>query len=313
MTLERDEPTGNISGIDADALLSSIESGGNHDIPMHGPEEPAAPAAQGAETPEAQPKAETQPAPTPADEIEFQHDGKAIKIARNDPRLITWLQQGYNYPQAIAKERQRVEQERQAFEKQYSPYKTIDEYAKQNPDWWSHVQQAFEQRDAQPKAGDSPELAQIKAQLRQEIMAEIKPIQEKFTSIEQKEQAEQVAREDQALGSEIQSIREQYSNLDWQSPDQAGMTLEQRIIKHAIENKIESFRAAFRDYSFDHLAKLHEERGKETVQKDIQQRQKLGIIGQSSTPKKGIKPAENVKTKSYDDLMREAKEEYGIA
>lgn len=300
MSLENDEPTGNISGIDADALMQEIESG-SRDIPMTAPAE-SAPAAQ---TPAPQ---ATPPAPT-ADEIEFQHEGKPIKISRTDPKFTTWLQQGYNYAQRaqlLNQERAKFDTERQTLEKQYSPYKTVDEYAKQNPDWWTHVQQSFEQRNAQPKAGDSPELAQVKAQIRQEIMAELKPIQDKFTSIEQKEQAEQVAREDQALGTEIQSIREKYSNLDWATPDEAGMTLEQRIVKHAIDNKIESFRAAFRDYSFDHLAKLHEERGKETIQQDLQKRQKLGIIGQSSTPKKGIQPAQSVKNKSYDDLYREA-------
>ena len=300
MSLEKDEPTGNIEGIDADALMQEIEAGGNREIPMSAPapkEQPTQPTPEG-----------TAPA-APSDEIEFQHEGKPVKISRTDPKFMTWLSQGYNYAQraqALNQERAKFDQDRQALEKQYTPYKTVDEYAKQNPEWWSHVQQAFEQRDAQPKPGDTPELAQIKAQIRQEIMAEIKPIQEKFTSIEQREAAERVKQEDQALGAEIQSIREKYSNLDWQTPDEAGMTLEQRIIKHAIDNKIESFRAAFRDYSFDHLAKLHEERGKETIQQDLKKRQSLGIIGQSSTPKKGVQQASTVKNKSYEDLFREA-------
>lgn len=280
------EPTGNIEGIDADQLLNQIERG-------DGPSAPA-------ET--------SQPEPAPS-EFEFDWNGKQIKVPYTDPRLKQWVQQGYDYPQRMAElnqQRTKWDQERQEFEKKVSPYKTIDEYARQNPEWWSHVESQWQNRHGQ---GAAPEGGKLPP----EIQNQLKEFSEFKKSIEEKELLQQRQQEDSVLDKEVRSIRDQYKNLDWDTLDPStGFNLEQRVLDHAVQNGIKSFRAAFRDYNHENLLKLEKERAMEGFTKETQKRTKLGLLGTSPTPLKGIRPAENVKTKSYDDLLREAKDEFGI-
>ncbi len=293
--LTQDNPTGQIGDIDADALLNEIEGGGNRDIPMQ-QEQVEKPAVD--------------PAPAAAvQEFEFEYKGQKIKAPITDPRIKTWLQQGYDYGQqtsALKKDREAWESER----KQYDPYKRIDDFAKQNPDWWAEVERAYQARmqgaRAMPGSPASPELEAIKQ--------ELEGIKQFKSDFEARQQQDRERQEDSALDKEVQSIRDQFKDLDWNKPDESGMTLEQRVIKHGMDMGLDGskpghFRAAFRDYKHDHLAKLAEERGKASQSKELQKRTRLGIIGTSPTPKKGLQPAEGIKNKSYNDLMREGLEE----
>lgn len=303
MSFEREEPTGSIEGIDADALLSEVEGGNNREIPMHGETAPAesAPASQ------EQPKTAAQAAA----ELAFKYGEQEIKVPYTDPRLSQWASQGYDYAQkmqAFKAEQARIQQEWSEREKTISPYKTIDEFAKQNPEWWAHVQHSWEQRSQGGQAGapgSNPEFETLRK--------ELNDLKQFKTSFEQEKIAQKQCQEDQALESEMKSIREKHADLDWQTPDADGLTLEARVVKHAVANGINSFRAAFRDYHHDHFEQRWKEQGKEAVIKDVQKRTKLGIIGESPTSKKGPQPPTNFKKQSYDDLMREAKEELGIA
>lgn len=296
--IEREEPTGNIDGIDADALLAEVENGSSRNIPMEAPKaDPVAAAAT--------------PAPTISD-FEFEYNGKQIKVPYQDPKVKTWAAQGYDYSQKMAQ----FNQQKAEFEKSFSPYKLIDDFAKQNPDWWEHVEKSYQARKqsgATPNASANPDLQALTAQIKAELENELKPIKDNFEQTKLKEQQAKIQSEDQALENEIKSIREQYKDLDWDTKDQTGQSLEMKVVKHAIDNDIKNFRAAFRDYNHENLIKRAQESGKSLQTKELQKRTKLGIIGESSTPKKGINPAEGVKNKSYNDLLRESLEEAGIA
>lgn len=292
--LTQDEPTGNIDGIDADALMEQVENGGSREIPM---EQPSA-------------RETAAPAPAAPQEYEFDYKGQKIKASLADPKFKTWLQQGYDYSQntaALKKERETWESER----KSWDPYKRIDEYAKQNPDWWAQVEQAYQARTQGGPSGASPANPELQA-LNEKLQG-----LEKFKESFETQQAEARAKEeDGALDQEIQSIREQFKDLDWTAQDKSGLTLEQRVLKHGMDmglngSKPGHFRAAFRDYNHDHLIQHAKENGLASQTKEIQKRSRLGIIGTSPTPKKGITPAVGVKDKSYNDLMREGLEEFG--
>jgi len=296
MGLQNDEPTGQINDIDADQLLNDIEGGGNRDIPMSAGQEGA---------PET-PTTPNTPAQTLSD-LEFEAGGKPIKVPYSDPRVKQWASQGYDYAQKMAAfkaEQQGLAAQRQKYEQDYAPYKTIDEYAKQNPEWWAQVESAFQAKDTAKESG-----AEVPSWVKEKLDQATQFIDE-FKSQKAEEQRKT---EDKALDEEIQSIRKQYPNLDWDALDERGQSLEKRVLQHAIDSEIKSFRTAFRDYNHDSLLKLHEERGKEAVNKELQKRTKAGIIGESPTSKKGIQPAEGVKNKSYNDIEREIREELGIA
>lgn len=295
MPLLDDEPTGDTSSIDADALLAEIEKAS--------PERDARSESTAPES-EAPPVKETPETSPTLSEIEFTWNGKKIKAPIDKAKQ--WAQQGYDYAQKMQEfgaSKQAWETERKRFEESLAPYRLIDEFAKSNPDWWKQVEQSYQERMS--SAQSNPELSQ----LRQEL-SELKKFKD---SLETERQEARRKEEDEKLKTEIQSIRDEFKDLNWDQPDDSGQTLEKRVLMHAMENGIASFRAAFRDYNHEHLLKLAEERAKESKTKDIQKRTKEGLLGVSPTPKKALAPAENVKSKSYDDLLREAKEEFGLA
>lgn len=292
--------TGDTSGIDVDQLLSQVESG--QEIKQE-PAQAAAPAA-----------------PTYPTEVELKVDGKVVKAPWE--KAIQWASMGHNYSQrmaALKAEQEGWESQKTKFqtelESKYSPYKLIDEYSKQDPEWWAHVEQAYQEKlSGKGQATGSPDIESLARSIEAKLEEKFKPITEKFTKIEQAEQAERIKEEDATLDAEIKSIRDQYSNLDWNKADENGHTLEQRIVKHAIDNGISKFRAAFADYCHSDLLKFHEERGKQSQISDIQRKAKQGILSTSSAPQtRTPKAAEGVKNKSYNDLMQEALDELQLA
>lgn len=297
------EPTGDTSGIDVDSLMSQIESGG-----------PSAPE-MSAPPPEQSP-AQTQAAqngttsPTQAqNEIEFTWNGKQIKAPLD--RAKQWAQQGYDYAQKMAEFNRRQEEiaQKEAWAKTAEDrYKPIDEYVQQNPQFWDFVTQQWQQQQlqAQGQGGLDPSNPVV-----QKLLSEINDVKQFKQTLEQERQTQQRVQEDQQLDGEIKSIREQYKDLDFDAPQADGTSLEQRVLKHAIDNGIKSFKTAFRDLLHDELLKKAEERGKEAITKDIQKRNKTGLLGVSPTPRKGVNHAEDIKTKSYDRLLEEALSEIG--
>jgi len=274
-----------MSDSDMDSLLSSETP--SRDIPM--------------ESPKAQ--------PTPQ-EYSFKANGKEVKAPIE--KILEWATMGYNAPQKMQEFNQmkarvdewnKKQQELEEREKKWTPYKEVDEYAAKNPDWWQQVQESYKQKIA--GAQTNPEVAELKAEL-----AELKQFRDEIKNEKQSLKAQE---EDKALGAEVESIRKSYPNLDFDSPDESGKSLEMKVLEHAMENNISSFRVAFRDYYHDHLVGLAQEKGKELVSKEVQKRSKLGILSESKKPTQGLKSAENTRNKTYEQLAREALEELGIA
>lgn len=280
--------------IDVDSLLAEIEAPAPQaERPMS---EPPAPA----------PQAAPQTAPQAPQEFEINYKGQTIKAPVD--RVKQWAQQGYDYAQKMS-EFTKQQQEFQTrseqiaeLEKRYGP---VDEYVRQNPEFWEHVMQSYQQKQ---QAFDPNNPLVGKLSLLEQKLQEID--QFKNTVISEK-QAQQRQEQDQALDRDIQSIRETYKDLDWNTVDTDGKTLEIKILEHANAQGIRNFRAAFRDFYHDHLVKMAEERGKELVNKDIQKKTKLGFLGTSETPKKSLSQAQDVKSKSYEDLLAEALDEVG--
>lgn len=250
-------------------------------------------------------------APTTPQEYTIKVNDREIKAPLE--KVLQWAQLGYQYPQKageLNKQQQEMqarqaelEKQRQEYEQKFTPYKEVDEYAAKNPDWWAQVQAQYKQKLA--GATSNPEVEQLKAEL-----ADLKKFRDDYNN---EKQNKQIQEQDSKLSQEVESIRKQYSNIDFETPDADGLNLEMKILKHAQEENLPNFRVAFRDYYHEYLTGKAKEEGKELVTKEVQKRTKLGILGESSKPTKGLKVAENPKNKSYNDLKREAMEELGIA
>ena len=239
---------------------------------------------------------------TPVEEFEFNWNGKPVKGDRT--KVLKWASQGYDYAQRIAElkqQRQEFERSQKEYEQKYSPYQEIDSYAKQNPQWWQTIQEAYSQRENQQQAAQNPEFNHLRSELQ-----ELKQFKTQF---ETEQQQAKTKAEDEQLAGDIQSIRKDYSDLDWNTLDEYGQSLEQRVLKHAVDNGISNFRAAFRDYNYDNLVKAASEKAKTQLGQNLQQTRKAGILGKSQTPVKGAQAVVNSK-KSWGDLTNQAVAEY---
>lgn len=270
-------PETSSSEIDVDQLLADIEN-------------PPAETPQAHATPEAEPE---QPS-WKGEEWEFDWNGKKIVPDSRD-KVRTWMQQGYNYSQRMGDlnkthaqrmaEAETRERQAQELEKRFKPYAEIDDYARQNQDWWNHVQQSFQTRQ-QPQL--DPGLKQV-----------LSPIEEKLGKFEQflaqQEQAALEAKfqeEDKALDLEIDSIRKTHPNIDLTARDESGETLERRVLLHAQEIGTRSFRAAFRDYLHDQLVVQGQAQQKLQVVKGQQAQAKAGLLGKTPAPTKELRPVD---------------------
>lgn len=245
------------------------------------------------------------PAPTPAAAETFTINVGGKEVQGTKDQLIRWAQMGYDYPQKM----QALKTQQSEFEKSWGKYKEIDEYAKQNPDWWTQVDQAWSKRGetTQLPSGVDPNspLAQEFAALKQELGG-LKQFKESF---EQEKMTAKRQAEDQSLSQEIQSMRDQFKHLDWSSLDQRGYDLEMQVLAYAEENGIRKFDQAFKLLNHDKLLSLAQEQAKEGMVKEQQKKTKLGLLNQGgSAPSGQLKPASDTprgKYPSAEEILQE--------
>lgn len=279
-----------------DELIEQSEKPTNREIPMSAPKE---------EAPKDDPKAAG--AQAPAQEYEITVQGKKIRAPLD--KLLQWAGQGYNQPQVLQKfnqEKQAWESQRQQWEKQYSPYRQIDDWATKNPDKWQQLQQMW-QSQAQGGAAQTNPAAQPAP-----LPPEFQQMREQVGQLTEFFQTQQQKQEDDALDREVQSIREKYKDLDWDSPDENGKSLEFKVLEHAKANGIAKFGTAFKDFYHDELISRAEAKAQQSVSQNIQKKTKLGILGESPIPqskRQSFSQPKNIKQTSYEDLAAEALEE----
>ena len=296
------ETSDSTDDIDVDALLSSIENG--EDVT---PKETAAPE-----------KVAATPAPT---DPEYEYTWSGQKIKEPLSKILQKASMGHDYSQKmqafksdqqkLSSEQQKFNEERSTVEKLKSEYGSIDEWVKQNPDKWGKLQAIVdaEQKGYGDLPADHPLLKELN-QLKSELTGRVLPfIQEK----EQEKIKLQHAKEDEAFAADIKSIRDKYKDLDWDNGDEQGRNMESRVLDHGVKHGFKSFRAAFLDLNAEHIEKLAETRGRESLSNERIKNAKLGLLGKTSAPMNGVKKAVNLKQKSYDELAREGLEEFGIA
>ena len=301
MSLESSNSEGGATGggasgsNDVDALLSSIEPQGR-EIPMSAPE----------------PVVEERPQGSPF-EIDWKGQKVALDLTKKEDadRLRQWAQKGYDYNQNISAfkaDKEGFLKERQEWEKQWSPYKEIDEFAKQNQDWWNHVQQSYQQRQ-QPQQPQIPD----------ELKSYLDPIVQDYSQVKsfindyQKQIVERQTKEQDAqLETEIKSISSKY-NLDFAQKDESGQSLEQKVINHAVQHGFPTFKAAFYDFYQDNLEKLAEARGKEAVMQEIKRKKELGLLSESKTPSKFAEGPQGFKGRSWNDVHSQVLRDLNLA
>jgi hypothetical protein len=240
-------------------------------------------------------------------EYEFTANGKLIKAPID--QITKYASQGYDYAQKMAafnKQQEELKTREEWAKSIEQKYKPVDEYFAKNPDYWNHVESTWKQRQQALDANGNPIAAELLGV--KKTLEELTNFKKELTD---KELSQKREADDKQLSEDIRAIRNQYPHLAWDTRNEAGQSLEEQVIRHAIDSNIKSFRAAFRDYTFDQHLKRGEERGMQKRDQDIQKRTKLGLLGETRAPTKGIAAARDIKSKSYEALYQEALEELG--
>lgn len=291
MTLNTEDTSTDLSDEQIDSLVDRAESSTNREIPMTEAER------------------ETPATPAPKDDkfIEFMHEGKPVKATVDE--VVKWAQMGRNYPQkaqALNQAKAKWEAERADWEQKYSPYKQIDEWATQNPDKWTALQNQWKGINS-PQAG-TPTGTQVDPKI-QALEAKLGQFEQFIQQTAAEKAAIQSSQEDQKLDTDLKSLKDQYKDIDFDTLDEEGKSLEFKVLEHATQNGIQNVKTAFRDFYHDQLLARERTSGQQAVAKGIQKNAKMGILGTSPTPRKGFSAPTNLKTQSYEDLAREAIEE----
>lgn len=277
---------------EVDSLLESISEPANEALV-----EP------GAKAPQTQAEAAQQQA---IQEYAFKVGGKEVKAPIE--KILRWAEQGYDAPNRIGELNKKLEgysTKEQQFKEWQDKYGPVDEYVRQNPQWFQYVQGQYQQQMQGAQGANNPIMSVVE-QLKQEVEG-LKGV---ASTYQQQEAARVAQREDSAYMQEFTTIQKQYPKIDFSTPGPDGKSLEYKVLEYAQQNGIKKFTTAFRDVHHDELLKLKEEEAKEKVINDRQSKSKLGILGISATPTR--KTSDSVKGKSYQDLEREALTELGI-
>lgn len=274
---------------EVDALLSTIE-------------EPVSPEST-------DPGAKQEPSSTITDEFTFKVNGKEIKANRDN--VLRWAQQGYEAPNKIGELNKKIEswtqkeQEWKAQQEQIKAYKEkyeqVDEYVKQNPQWWNTVQEQFKSTQQQGQIND-PRL--------DSLMKEVDSLKQVANTYQERVQQQQAQQEDAKYIESFNAIQKQYPKIDFVTPDETGKNLEYKVLEFAHKEGIKEFTTAFKAFHHDELVKLAQEEAKSKIVTDRQSKTKLGILGISSTPTPRV--TDSVKGKSYNDIQAEILQEYGL-
>ena len=251
----------------------------------------------------------------PKAQLEFTHNGKQVKGTLE--QVLKWAQQGYDYPQKMQQFNQQTNKwnaEKGQWEQKWGQYKQIDEYAQKNPQWWNTVKQQWETRGSTTVAGatgtqatSQPNPYEQKIQSLETKLNEfgqIVPVVQQFFT---ERQQESMKREDQALDTEIKSIRDKYKDLDFDTLDETGKSLEYKVLEHAKNNGIKSFQTAFRDLCHDQIIAHSQQAAKVNMAAEVQKNSRLGILGKSPTPQtKSFQAPTNIRKQSYENITQDA-------
>jgi hypothetical protein len=221
-----------------------------------------------------------------------------------------WLGFGKHYSQRAAELNNR-EKEIDSLKQQFDgfdQYKPVADFVNNDPQgasWWEHVQKQWDSRHTFDQPQEIQESLNPLHNELQTLRQELSDLKQFKSSFDQREQ-------DQALDAEIGSIKEKFGNVDFSTVDDSGLTLEQRVINHGASKGHPGFRSAFLDYYHDELMKIGQAGQVESQAKAKQAQAKTGILGKTTTPVTQVKPTENLKGKSYEDLHEEILAELGI-
>lgn len=227
-------------------------------------------------------------------------DYKGQKIYPKDRNhLITLARQGFGASQQLDllnKERQQIEQ----LKNQYTQYDRLDQAFKQNPKLAQRIQQFIIEYQQNPNADEG--------QNQDELDPRILQMHSKLEELEQWRQQALQSDADKRLQQELQELKNTHKQYDWTTPTEEG-TLEQRILKHALEKGITDLGLAFKDIMWDSVAANSQAEALKKAQERQQQQHRAGVVqnGAGGKPQAQSGKLQYNPSDTYNDIVQKAK------
>ncbi len=293
-----------MSEIDVDQLLADIAS------PESSPD-----ASSEGSLPSNEATPEIEAAPASEEESPFTLKYKGEDIGMQDDKFKMYAQKGYDYEQKMHQlrvDRKMWNQEKEKENSQYDELKQINEYTKSNPEFERLIKREW----ARIQGGGSPS-EQLQQQVGSQnlspaIQAQMNSMIERLDRQDNDIRSRQMAEKEATIEGAIEGYKESNEHFDWNSKDDFGQTLEDRITQHALDNEIKNFKTAANDLLFEEHMKRAQLTSKEQAGKEVQKQHRMGLGKVTKESQLQAKPVEDVRKKSYTDIVSETLREYGI-
>lgn len=241
------------------------------------------------------------------DKFVLKHKGKEIELDADKAR--NYAQKGYDYETKMRDfrvQRKLYEQEIEQQKQMYGELAEINEFAKQNPAFEQLIQREWAKVQSGQELQVAPEDKVTLLESRLNQVLEKLDSQEKQLSLRQ--EAEMEANQE----TQIDSYKEKYGDFDWQTKDENGATLEDRIMQNMIDKGVKDFEIMADHVLKNELLARQQMEAKRKIGKQLQHSSKHGLGQITKTSQQKATKAKDIGSKSYDDLVAEGLSELGI-
>lgn len=198
-----------------------------------------------------------------------------------------------------------LEKSQEEFSEKREYWTNIDKYMEENPAFAETVRQAWDNRlGQQNQALHTPEY--------QALQDTVKELKERLNAQDTEKQEASQAQAEKSLDKSKIDYKNSHPDFDWETKDEFGQTLQDKIEEHAVDNGIRSYNLAANSFLFDQHMKRTEMKAKESAAKELLDKKKKGLGPITDHSTKEPQQARNLGELSYDDLAHEALVEYGI-
>lgn len=230
------------------------------------------------------------------DFVEYEAAGKTVREPMDMVKKRASM--GYHYAQqmeSLKKEQGSVQEALQRAQALEAKWKPFDDYASKNPAWHDHLQKSWQERDFLQSQNLDPALKN-----------QLNGINTTVSELQNWVNQSKAQAEDSKLNEVIGTVKKEFPFVNFDEADELGRSLEWRVLKHAGENGINSFRAAFLDLHQPQLALRIKDQTKREIQEEQKKLRENGFIGRQPTSVSKSTVAQNVGSRTWEDLAAEA-------
>lgn len=244
---------------------------------------------------------------TPEELLQHKWQYKAAGKEVEEPfeTILKRASMGYDYAQKMAEFKRQQEEFQPKLEQaeELQKYAEWQKYAQENPDWYDHWVNAWENRgNPTPEQVEQDPGLDIESRIGKILDERLKPFEDYSKTLEEQQKSYETKQADDKLNSDIMKVREQYADIDFDATDpETGKSLEYSVLEFQIQNGLNSFDQALKAFYHDQLIERAVMQQKEQLLKDQQKSQRQGIVTDRSTSRNF-----DVSKSNYDQLAEHA-------